>query len=142
MPYLTAEQLKPELGHPQEQVTWGKGVFPSEARVEELIAANSRTIDGLCCGRYTVPFSPVPEDIRQICLGLCLGDLLPAISNSEQQHGRAKSERKWAMDRLQLIHDHQYSLPGVDESSPVSSGAPVVVSTPATPRMFSMRDPH
>jgi len=142
MAYLTADELQTKLGHPQERVVWGQGVFPAATRVAELIAGAERTIDGYCRARYTVPFSPVPEDISLICLSLCLAELLPAVHTSKDQLERAQFEWKKAIAKLEAIQAGDYSLQDDDDASASGSGGPVIVSAAATERYFSMEDEH
>jgi phage gp36-like protein len=111
--------------------------------VKEIIAANSAIIDGFCRGRYTVPFAVVPTEIEKICTSQCLGDLLPAVHrNSAEQHKRAAEETRQAMALLDRIQQGRLSLQEGDDASQMATGGPVIVSTPATPRIFSITDEH
>lgn len=143
MPYINADDLKPLLGFQEDQVVWGQQTFPPVAVVEKIIAGNDRTIDGKCRGRYSVPFDPVPDDIHKISVALTLADLLPAIHrNSPEQISRAKELRREATAMLDDIRLGTHSLLDNDDASHSSTGGPVIVSTPATPRIFSVTDEH
>ena len=143
MPYTTPDALLGELALPQTQAVWGQGPLPPETRVAAIVDANSRIIDGFCRGRYTVPFDPVPSDIAAICVSLCLGDLLPTVHrNSAEQHARAREETRKAMALLDRIQAGKLSLEEGDDASKMATGGPVIVSTPRTDRLFSLRDPH
>lgn len=143
MPYITPDDLKSLLGVPADRVVWGQAEFPPETRVAEIIAANSAIIDGMCRGRYAVPFDPVPDEITKICVSLCLGDLLPAVHrNSAEQHKRGADETRQAMALLDRIQQGRLSLQDGDDASHSATGGPVIVSTPSTPRIFSTEDYH
>lgn len=144
MSYLTPAQLLPELGHPQENVVWGQDVFPAEARILEIIAANSRIIDNACRHRYHVPFDPVPDDVMKICLSLCLADLLPTVHRGQDndQHDRARFEYQKAKDWLNAIKADDVSLDAAELDGAVVAGGPVIVSSAATDRIFSVEDEH
>ena len=143
MPYTTPAALLGELGLPQAQVAWGVGTLPTEARTLAIIAANDAIIDGMCRGRYTVPFDPIPADIAGISVSLCLGDLLPTVHrNSAEQHARAREETRKAMALLDRIQAGKYSLVEGDDASKTATAGPVIVTTPPTHRVFSITDPH
>lgn len=96
-------------------------------KLTEHIKAADAQIDSRLGIRFVVPFSPVPELIRQISLSLAAAFFLdPTFSGGGEQKETSLSDhyRKWAEDLLAALAEGTAALPGADPVSNAETGAP------------------
>lgn len=125
-----------------DAVTWGEGPYPAASVVDAMIERKSRTIDAVCRDKYTVPFTAVPGPVADLCILLCLADLLPQVHRDvPEQLTRARGCATDAKSLIAQIQQNQISLQAEDQASEGMAGGPVVTSSAATERLFSMADP-
>jgi len=77
MAYCTTANISDRIGETVlTQLTDDAGAGEvDDALVAAAIAAASATIDAYCQGRYTVPLSPVPAKITDLCVDIAAYDL-------------------------------------------------------------------
>jgi phage gp36-like protein len=132
--YCTAEQIVLLM----EPAKLGEGLMPDEDTVEDMIRRKSELIDGYCRDRYAVPFASVPVIVEEICLALCLADLVPMVfQRNEQRVAEAQSKARWAQMQLDRIQQNRLSLADGDGAQQ-GMGGQVLASPPATDPLFSL----
>ena len=132
--YCTAEQIELLM----EPAKLGEGLMPDEETVEDMIRRNAEIIDGYCRDRYEVPFAAVPVIVEEICIALCLADLVPMVfQRNEQRVTDAANKAKWAQMQLDRIQQNRLSLaPG--DGAQQGMGGQVLSSGPETDPLFSL----
>jgi phage gp36-like protein len=128
MMYCTADQVEALM----QPARLGDGLMPTRQEVEDMIGRKSELIDGYCRDRYDVPFATVPIIVEDICLALCLADLVPLVFNKNELRIKdAAAKAAWAQRQLDRIQQHALSLQDEDEASQ-GMGAQVLASEPET----------
>jgi phage gp36-like protein len=116
----------------------GVGNCPDSSALEDLIARKAETIDGYCRDRYTVPFSPVPKSIGDMCLALVLGDIIPIIyKDNKTQVDDARAAARQAIQRLEAIQATKFSVEAEDNASQ-GMGGQIYTTTPSADRIFDI----
>lgn len=98
-----------------------------DAKLTEHIKAADAQIDSRLGIRYVVPFTTVPELVRQISLSLAAAFFLdPTFSGGGEQDETSLSDhyRKWAEDLLDALAAGEAALPGADPIVNEETGAP------------------
>lgn len=98
-----------------------------DAKLTEHVKAADAQIDSRLGIRFTVPFDPVPELIRQISLSLAAAFYLdPSFSGGGEQKETNLSDhyRKWAEDLLEALAEGTAALPGGEPVTNEETGAP------------------
>lgn len=132
--YCTAEQIVLLM----EPAKLGEGLMPDEDTVEDMIRRKSEIIDGYCRDRYDVPFASVPVIVEEICIALCLADLVPMVfQRNDQRVADAASKAKWAQMQLDRLQQNRLSLADGDGAQQ-GMGGQVLSSPPATDPLFSL----
>lgn len=114
----------------------------NEAKLREHVKAADAEIDSRLGLRFVVPFSPVPEQIRQISLTLAAAYALkPTFSGGGENKEPTLADvyRKEALDQLELLASGALALPGATLAGDTVTGAPSSVGVHSN---YGYRAPH
>ena len=105
----------------------------NQARVDEAIAQADAEIDGYCGGRYTVPFTTVPDIARKISVDIAIYNL---YSRKVEEIPETRAERyKNAIRQLGDIASGKITIGEADADVPEAGG--VQTNTTADDRIFT-----
>lgn len=134
MPYCTAAQVEGLM----KPAALGEGLMPTQAEVEDLIDRKGELIDGYCRDRYDVPFTSVPTIVEDICLALCVAELVPIVFQKNEGRLQAAAEKgRWAQAQLDRIQRNSLSLQADDEAD-AGMGGQALASAPETDPKFTI----
>jgi phage gp36-like protein len=111
-------------------------------RVDACIEYAGSIVDGMLCGRYPVPFSPVPAIIRGITADLAAADALSLVVGNRgdnQEPAQSQELRKKAMELLEKIARGGLDLP--EALRPASGGRTALSTTYGQAAKFQGWDP-
>jgi len=135
MPYSTLTDLKkliPETVIIQLTDDENTGSVNQE-RVDEAIASADAEIDSYCGGRYTVPFTTVPDIVRKISVDIAIYNL---YSRKVEEIPETRSDRyKNDIRQLGDIATGKITIGETDATVPESGG--VQTNTTADDRIFT-----
>lgn len=91
----------------------GTGV-EGTAKIAAAILYADTQIDYFCNGKYTVPFSPVPDIINQwsICMAVCW-----LYNQSDVINEQVQKKCDAIMEELEKIRDGDGTIPGISKNS-------------------------
>lgn len=105
----------------------------NQARVDEAIASADAEIDSYCGGRYTVPFTTVPDIVKKISVDIAIYNL---YSRRVEVIPETRAERyKNAIRQLEAIATGKISIGETEEDVPETGG--VKINTTADDRIFT-----
>ena len=105
----------------------------NQARVDEAIAQADAEIDSYCGGRYTVPFTTVPDIVKKISVDIAIYNL---YSRRVEEIPETRAERyKNAMRQLEGIASGKITVGEPEADVPESGG--VKTNTTADDRIFT-----
>jgi len=136
MPYCTLDDIKKLI--PEDaliQLTDDEGLGTvNQTRVDEAIAQADAEIDSYCGGRYSVPFSTVPEIIKKFSVDIAIYNL---YSRRVEVIPEVRSERyRNAIRQLEGISKGLISL-GVDPAPSASSDGRAETNKTTDENVFS-----
>lgn len=136
MAYSSLDDIKKLL--PEEtliQLTDDEGLgVVNQTRVDEAIAQADAEIDSYCGGRYTVPFSAVPDIAKKMSVDIAIYNL---YSRRVEQMPEVRAERyKNAIRQLEGISKGTISL-GIDPAPTASTDGRAETNTETDERIFS-----
>src|SRR3990167_2072302 len=135
MPYSTLTDMKKLIPETAIiQLTDDENTGSSDlARVDEAIAQSDAEIDSYCGGRYTVPFTTVPDIVKKISVDIAIYNL---YSRRVEEIPETRAERyKNAMRQLEGIASGKITIGEPDADVPESGG--VKTNTTADDRIFT-----
>lgn len=136
MAYSTIDDIKkliPETSVIQLTDDEGNGLV-NQARVDEAIASADGEIDSYCGGRYTVPFTTVPEIVKKISVDIAIYNL---YSRKVETIPETRAERyKNAIRQLESIAKGLVSI-GIVPEPASSNAAPVYTNRTEDDRIFT-----